>query len=127
MALEITNYDMNKQLMANETPLDMIQCQQKYCEIAMEMCSKLLSDKHYWCLLCRERYDFTVFNVISADNYEPIRKELSETINNRGFIIDITKDTDGGAWEIWIKDFDTDEAFVYYLFEYDMGVIEINA
>ena len=123
MALQINQYEMNKQLMANETALDMIQCQQKYCEMAIAM---LNGGSQYWCLLCRERYDFTVFNIITAKNYEPIRKELSETLNNRGFILDITKDNDSGAWEIWIKDFDTDEAFVYYLFKYDMGVIEIN-
>ena len=96
---------------------------EKYYEMAIAM---LNSGSQYWCLLCRERYDFTVFNIIAAKNYEPIRKELSETLNNRGFILDITKDNDSGAWEIWVKDFDTGEAFVYYLFKYDMGVIEIN-
>jgi hypothetical protein len=43
---------------------------------------------------------------------------------NRGYIIDLTTREDG-SYEIWIRDKETEENFVYYLFDYTNAVIEV--
>lgn len=80
----------------------------------------------YAILLCRERYDFTIFHLYEKANPNPPAvavSELVETLNNRGQILSIEKDiTNDKAWEIWIKI--EDEIFAYYLFNCDDWVIE---
>ena len=52
--------------------------------------------------------------------------EMINTLNNRGKILSIDKQPDG-AYEIWIKDeFENNETFVYYLFNYDIGVVNCS-
>lgn len=80
----------------------------------------------YAILLCRERYDFTIFHLYEKANPNPpavAASELIETLKNRGQILSIEKDTTNDkAWEIWIKI--ENEIFVYYLFNCDDWVIE---
>ncbi len=80
----------------------------------------------YAILLCRERYDFTIFHLYEKANPNPPAvavAELIETLNNRGQILSIEKDTTNNkAWEIWIKI--ENEIFAYYLFNCDDWVIE---
>ena len=116
-------YDFNKEAMKNEKPLDFIQFNVKTNEIAQDIWE--CEETQYWMLLCHDRRDYTLFNVIAAANSEPIVKELRPTLTNRGQILAIDKQPDG-AWEIWIRDSETEENFAYYLFQYNNGVIEIN-
>jgi hypothetical protein len=76
-------------------------------------------------LLCRERYDFTLFNLLNKNDLSLASgiKELKECLENRGAIISIDLTENKDAYEIWIKI--DDEPFVYYLFPYDLGVIEV--
>ena len=80
----------------------------------------------YAILLCRERYDFTIFHLYEKANPNPPAvavSELIETLNNRGQILSIERDmTNDKAWEIWIKI--ENEIFAYYLFNCDDWVIE---
>jgi hypothetical protein len=80
----------------------------------------------YAILLCRERYDFTIFHLYEKANPNPPAvavSELIETLNNRGQVLSIEKDTTNNkAWEIWIKI--ENEIFAYYLFNCDDWVIE---
>lgn len=80
----------------------------------------------YAILLCRERYDFTIFHLYEKANPNPPAiavSELIETLKNRGQILSIEKDTTNDkAWEIWVKI--EDEIFAYYLFNCDDWVIE---
>ena len=119
-------YDFNKEAMKIEKPLDPIQFNVKTNEIAQDMwdCADCASIQ-YWMLLCHDRRDYTLFNVIAAIDSKPIVKELRPTLTNRGQILTIDKQSDG-AWEIWIRDNETEENFAYYLFQYNNGVIEIN-
>ena len=78
-------------------------------------------------LLCRERYDFTVFHLYENQNpYPPAvaASELIDVLKNRGQILSIEKDNEtmNNAWEIWLKI--EDEAFAYYLFQCDDWVIQ---
>lgn len=116
-----TLYDFNKEAMKNEKPLDPIQFNLKVNEVAVELQER---ETQYWMLLCHERRDYTIFNIIACQNHKDIEFELKPTLLNRGNIISIDKQPDEN-WEIWIRD-DNNENFVYYLFPYDNGIIEIN-
>lgn len=80
----------------------------------------------YAILLCRERYDFTIFHLYEKQNINPPKiavEELISLLKNRGKILSIEKDNImENAWEIWIKI--DNEAFAYYLFNCDDWVIE---
>ena len=114
----LTMYEINKNLMKEDKPLDPIAI-----NIAVKKAADgvLASFKKYWMLLCRERNDYTVFIVNGANNLE---KELKETLLNRGYLLSIDKQEDGN-FEIWIRDSITEENFVYYLFDYTFGIVEV--
>ena len=118
-------YDFNKEAMKNEKPLDPIMFNTKTQKVAEEIW-ELMEDcgDQYWMLLCHDRRDYTLFNILGAVDADPIVKELRPTLLNRGQVISIDKQPND-AWEIWIRDSEN-ENFVYYLFQYDNGVIEIN-
>ena len=99
-------YEINKNLMKEEKPLDPIAI-----NIAIKKAADgvLSSFKKYWMLLCRERNDYTVFIIIGSNKLED---ELKETILNRGKLLDISQQEDGN-FEIWIRDPETEENFVY--------------
>ena len=110
-------YDFNKQIMANEKPLDTIAFNIKIKKMIDDLYS---TKKPYWMLLCRERNDYTVFIMMTA---EGTVNEMSECLHNRGEILSIEKQEDGN-YEIWIRDFKTKENFAYYLFDYTFGIIQ---
>lgn len=117
-------YDMNKQAMLSQPVLT----KEQIDEIKPD-----LEDWFNWTLdgyamlLCRERYDFTVFHLYEKENPNPPQiavTELIDLLKNRGKILSIEKDSEtmNNAWEIWVKI--GGEAFAYYLFECDDWVIE---
>ena len=114
----LSMYEINKNLMKEEKPLDPIAI-----NIAIKNAADgiLSSFKKYWMLLCRERNDYTVFIITGSNKLED---ELKETILNRGKLLDISQQEDGN-FEIWIRDPETEENFVYYLFDYTFGIIEV--
>lgn len=118
-----TLYDLNKRAMLNEKPLS---------KAKIEAIKPKLEDWFNWqldeyaMLLCRERYDFTVFHLYELQNPNPPRvaaNELIEVLKNRGKILSIEKDiNDDKVWEIWLKI--DKEAYAYYLFNCDDFVIQ---
>lgn len=111
-------YDFNKQAMTREEPLDAILLNRATEELVNHM-----RKYKYTMLLCRERNDYTIF-FNNTHKYEQAIKEVRETLMNRGLILAIDLQDDG-AYEIWIRDIDTGENFVYYLFDYSNAVVEI--
>ena len=114
--LGVSLYDVNKNLMANETPLDTILLNRKIIEVA-----NCMTAKEYWMLLCNERKDYSVFKIENPNN---LIEELTITLTNRGQVLSIDKQEDGN-YEIWIRDYNTQENFVYYLFDYTFGIIKV--
>ena len=115
-----TLYDFNKQIILR---------QGKLTGKKIESIKKELEDWFNWqidgyaMLLCRERYDFTVFHLYEKLNRNPpavAANELIDILKNRGKILSIEKEED--KWEIWIQI--GGEAFAYYLFECDDWVIQ---
>ena len=111
-----TLYDFNKQAMKNEKFLDQYALERKIKDAI-----DTIATKEYWMLLNNERKDYSVFKI---ENPENILDEFYETLTNRGNVVSFDKLKDGN-FEIWIRDFDTEENFVYYLFDYTFGIIKV--
>lgn len=120
-----TLYDFNKQLILSQG--------KKITKAELENIKPELEEWFNWqidgyaMLLCRERYDFTVFHLYEKANKNPPQvavNELIDVLRSRGKILSIEKDTDvmNNAWEIWLK-IDND-VFAYYLFNCDDWVIQ---
>lgn len=117
-----TLYEFNKQIIAKQK------------QMSDEEITKIKKELQLWfnwyldsyaMLLCRERYDFTIFHLYQKQNLNPpavAAQELIELLKERGTVLSIEKDIDNNIWEIWIK-IDADP-FVYYLFNCDPMVIE---
>ena len=118
-----TLYDFNKQLMSQAKELRRIDFKDSLNEIKDFIKEK---DNKYFMLLCKERSDYTVFVLFKNEDFDRqiFKKELSECLTNRGQILSIEETKDKQAYEIWIKI--DEESFVYYLFPYDLGVIEVK-
>lgn len=116
--LKMNLYDANKQLMENEPPMDPIMFNRKTYE-----CAQAMIDGKYWMLLCHERRDYTVFNLQGEVTVRNINKDLIDCLKNRGIVLAIDRQPDG-AYEIWIRDKKTKDNVIYYLFNYEFGVIE---
>lgn len=117
-----TLYDFNKMIMATQSPLTKNEINEKLQNL--EDWFNLRIDG-YAMLLCRERYDFTVFHLYELQNENPpsiAAKELIEILQNRGDILSIEKENNTSTFEIWLKI--DEEAFAYYLFACDDWVIE---
>ena len=124
--IELGNlYEFNKNAMSQFEPMDIIKFNRMVNSIADTMADALNLDRHYWMLLCHDRRDFTLFNIIAAKGISSIVNEIKPTLLNRGDILDIELQPNG-AYEIWIRDTETKENYAYYLFAYDNGVIEVN-
>ena len=115
-----TLYDFNKQLILRQS---------KLTGKKIESIKKELEDWFNWqidgyaMLLCRERYDFTVFHLYEKLNRNPpavAANELIDILKNRGKILSIEQEED--KWEIWLEI--GGEAFAYYLFNCDDWVIQ---
>jgi len=119
-----TLYDANKQLMASDaikplTHIELAKAQKDIEEFFNWKCD------NYGMLYCRERSDITIFHMYEKQNPNPpalAAKECLACCADRGEILSIEEQPDGN-YEIWIKI--DDEAFAYYLFPYDLGVIEV--
>lgn len=118
-----TLYDLNKSVMSQVKPMS---------KEKLDEAQKEIADWFNWgidtyaMLLCRERYDFTVFHLYETANVNPpvlAAKEAIGCLTDRGEILSIEKINDNVAWECWVKI--NNEAFVYYLFPYDNAVIEV--
>lgn len=119
-----TLYDFNKQILSKQKKLNQFEIDQ--IKLKIEEWFNWQIDG-YAMLLCRERYDFTIFHLYEKQNSNPCKiavTELIDLLNNRGNILSIEKDSNtmNNAWEIWLEI--DKEIFVYYLFNCDDWVIQ---
>ena len=116
-----TLYDMNKAAIINMPSLTNSELKKILKKIKQFFLDK--TDK-YFMLLNRETYNFTLFNLGNKNEIamKQTMDDFKECLDNRGRIVSIETDS-AGNYEIWIVD-DFNEALVYYLFPYDLGVIE---
>lgn len=115
-----TLYDWNKSAMEQMKGLNSTELKDKLRVIK----EKLFNNGKYYMLLCHERRDYTVFNLLRGTRHDVPQRasnDLKECLENRGTILSIDEQS-GNAWEIWIRN--TEGVFCYYLFPYDSAVIE---
>lgn len=114
-------YDINKNLVSQTE----IKLSEGVLNSKKEIIKNFINktNNNYYMLLCNERKDYTVFHNNNL-SMETAKILVDECLVNRGEIrgIDLTKDKD--AIEIWL--IIEDEAFVYYFFPYDIGIIEVG-
>ena len=116
-------YDVNKNLvLQNEKELNEGQLNSKII-IVKDFIKK--TDNNYYMLLCNERKDYTVFD-FKKRNFEERYLDcanclVNECLANRGEIRGIDVTSDKMAIEIWLVI--DNEAYCYYFFPYDNGVI----
>lgn len=114
----ITLYAMNQALMEEQQALDEHQLHKG--RKLIDKFFKQSSDR-YFMMLSNEKKYYTVFNFLSGkDNTREAADQAINCLRNIGDIKSIETTADKVAIEIWV---DTD---VYYLFPYDLGVIEIG-
>lgn len=120
-----TVYDLNKQLVETaEKVISPYKLNEKK-KIIKQFVRE--SKDTYFMLLCNERRDYTLFNIIN-DKEEDKLSELAnvfvdECLQNRGDIkgIDLTENKD--AIEVWLSI--EGESYCYYFFPYNAGVVEV--
>lgn len=129
--LQISNfstYEANKMLIAqNEKPISKLKLNTTIGDMAVRFRKWVWDNKcKYFMLLCKDRSDYTLFNIVDHNfDIEEIKEALKDCFVNRGDVYDIHYEKNTDAYEIWLKI--EDEFYVYYLFPYDVGVIEIGA
>jgi hypothetical protein len=85
-------------------------------------------DCFYYMMLCKERSDYTLFNTRSkhtVDISSTMADDVLDCMYNRGFgFIDVFVNDDD-VLEIWVRE-RTEGAIpaVYFIFDYDQGVLE---
>lgn len=79
----------------------------------------------YFMLLCREKYDFTIFKLENSQYFEAT-KELKEVLQSRGTIIEIVFSPEHQFFECWVRDEETEEVSMYAFFPCDEWVITIE-
>ena len=114
--LGLNLYQFNQQGMSQIEPLDAIELNRQVSNMIKDIAPK----SKYWMLLSNERKDYTIFIILTT---EGTYNEMIPTLKNRGQVLSIDKQEDGN-YEIWIRDPETKENFVYYLFDYTYGIIQ---
>lgn len=119
-----TLYDFNKTIMLQQGKITKAQLKKAIEELEEWFNWQI---DNYAMLLCRERYDFTIFHLYETENLNPPKvaaQELIAVLKNRGTILSIEKDSEkiNNAWEIWLEI--DGEAYAYYLFNCDDWTIE---
>lgn len=114
-----TVYEINKQIINQGKPLDPIEYNKKLNRVSGVMYEK----QTYFILVNNETHYYTIFNCKSSD-WDSITLKLSEILHSLGDIMEILPQSEGDAFEIWIKNKELNDSFVYYLADWTEGVIE---
>lgn len=120
-------YDMNKQLMEHEMPMD-----GDAIEVALNELQNWLAahwNDKYFMLLCHECRDYTLFNLDKTSTWArpqgtvllDAAKDVLECMTNRGTLLAVSLQPDG-VYELWIRN--DEGCFAYYLFPYGTAVLE---
>lgn len=114
--LQLTLYDMNKQIIAQQPSMS-------DSDIQREIINNFrgLNPGKYYMLLCNDIKYFTLF-CYDKDADEPFENLMLECISNVGTIHDISLTNDSTALEIWVN-LPNDDLVAMYLFNYDAGVV----
>lgn len=115
--IQMSLYDINKQLMAQTPPMEDIDKQKEIINNFREA----TTNNHYM-LLCNEIRYFTLFE--RSDTTEHFENLVLECIGDIGIIHDMILVNNDTAVEIWVQPLNEEyDMLVMYLFAYDAGVV----
>lgn len=117
-------YDANRQIMESDKIKPMLAPAIAAAQLKIEDFFNQRCDS-YAMLYCRELSDITIFHMYEKQNPNPPALAAKECIlccTDRGELLSIEEQPDKN-WEIWIRI--DGKAHAYYLFPYDLGVIEV--
>lgn len=120
MEAQMNMYDMAKQLVENETPLDAISLNKEYIRIAEEMLSN--NNTKFFFLICPDNRQYVMLQITENSTVDTIRQNLTKIFQNRGTVFFIDKEK-FGIVEFWVKDIFTGENYMYQLTPYE--VVEV--
>lgn len=119
--LTVSLYDVNKMAMPNLPDLTDEQINE-----AKKMVAQFIpSNSKFWMLLNNEKRYYTVFQLTNDSSLmlaNKIEDEFIECLKEIGSIKSIEK-VDDTTIEAWVIDKEDSEAYAYYLFNYDKGVV----
>lgn len=118
-----TVYDIHKELFKKIGPLPEKKKQEGLANIGGWF--GVHSKCHYYMLMCKEKSYYTVLH-FNNHNYSKGIQELEELLEFQGDILEIHYVHGEDAYECWVKNKDTEEVNMYYLFTYNWGVVEIE-
>lgn len=121
--IEMTNYEIHKQLFQKIDPPDRTKLKKLFSSVGAWFSTDI--ECNYYMLLCREKNDYTVFHFNNM-NYDQGQQSVQRLLENRGTILDIIYVHGQDAYECWIKEKSSSEVYMYMLFPYNWGVIEIE-
>ena len=119
----IDNYALNKQMYAKITPPSQDKVNAMFVNVGAWLSTH--HKKHYYMLLNNELHYYTTFN-LKNPNYDKIIQELKECLAFRGRVLDIEYQHAEDTYQIWIKEYKTDNIYMFMLFEADDFVIEVE-
>lgn len=113
-------YEMNKNVISQMKPAD----KKKIQEIKAELIEfeELCKGKKYFMLLGKDYNYYTVFHKTGTFVYKNFVISVLDILTELGNLIIASMTTDKTAVEIWIKI--NKEAYCFYLFPYDKGIVE---
>lgn len=118
--MNISVYDMNKQLISQLGTLD--------DKAALNLIRKYKNEigGKYFMLLCRDLNYYTLFTIGDkipiAQEYPRIEREVVDCLHDLGEIKSVEKIEETNAIEVWVQP-EGEEPLVAYFFNYDKGVI----
>lgn len=111
---------MNKNVMKQVKPAN----EEKIEEIKKELIkfeNKFKANKYYM-LLCKDYNYYTIFHKTGTFVYKSFSLAVLDILSEIGDLIAGATTADKNAVELWIKI--ADEAYCFYLFPYDKGIVE---
>lgn len=114
-------YDINKQIIGQDKILDQYELQRKVDELA-----DIMIDSKYFALICNEKHYYTVFNCKETSTSN-ISRNVYDILTSLGDVCDIIPSSSNElTFEVWIKDYITNEVNMYFMTNWDEGVIECD-
>lgn len=121
--VELDNYTINKQMYAKITPPTSDKVNQMFVNVGAWLSTHYKS--HYYMLLNNELHYYTTFN-LKEPNFDKMIQDLKECLFPRGRVLDIEYQHAEDCYQIWIKEYKTNEVYMFMLFEASDFVIEVE-
>jgi hypothetical protein len=77
----------------------------------------------YYMMLCNDRRYYTLYTFVQDFQFKQMSKEIIDITKNLGVVKEIKVSDDDDCIMFWIMH--NDEAYLYLLFNYEAGVVEI--